>query len=197
MENIITIIDIIEATKPHSAWDRGVREYALELLDELKDHIESGYIDDEDLTAPKLLESHLLNGARDWNQYSRGGCSLIFNQDIAKRLATATELAKTRDGMNPPNSREEWIDTQARALYQAARLIIKAATENSFVYTKPITGRTYQEKKESARDIAIAWQNIAATRSLYMSEYADAAEYFERIGRRYGLTREFIENGII
>ena len=46
--------------------------------------------------------------------------------DIAKRLGTS-ELKKSKNGENKPNSREEWLDTQARALTQAERLIIRLA----------------------------------------------------------------------
>ena len=73
----------------------------------------------------------MLNGAASWAQYSDGGCALIYNGDIARRLCTASELKRTRDGQRNPNANETWIDVQARALSQAARLaedaIISAA----------------------------------------------------------------------
>ena len=55
--------------------------------------------------------------------------SLIWNGDIAKRLCTKSELAKlkTRDGdYRKPNAREDWLDVQARALFQAWRKIQEA-----------------------------------------------------------------------
>jgi hypothetical protein len=64
-----------------------------------------------------------LNGAKDWSQYSWGGCSLIYDAAIARRLCTPSELKKTRNGERRPNSNEEWLDTQARALNQAFRNI--------------------------------------------------------------------------
>lgn len=39
------------------------------------------------------------------------------------RLCTPSELRRTHNGERRPNSREEWLDTQARALYQAARRV--------------------------------------------------------------------------
>ena len=56
--------------------------------------------------------------------------------------------------------------------------------------------RTYQERKERAREIAIDWQLNEAEKPMYMSEYAEIGEYFYRLGRRFGLLREFRENAI-
>ena len=68
-----------------------------------------------------------MNGASSWDQYSWGGCSLIYNSDIAERLCTPSELKQTRNGERKPNANEEWLDTQARALYQASAAIARAA----------------------------------------------------------------------
>lgn len=125
----------LEASPARSAWARGVKEYAAELLDGLEEAIDGGYFYPDDLAAPKLVARALLNGAGDWSQYSWGGCSLIYNEDIARRLCSPSELKKTRDGERRPNAREEWLDTQARALYQAAnllqRIIKKEAATNA------------------------------------------------------------------
>lgn len=56
--------------------------------------------------------------------------------------------------------------------------------------------KTYQEKKEAARQIAIDWQIEASEKDYYMSEYAEFGEYFHKLGKRYGLLREFRENCI-
>lgn len=56
--------------------------------------------------------------------------------------------------------------------------------------------KTYQEKKEAAREKAIDWQLTTAQEPMYESEAAAWNEYFTRIGRRYGLLREFRENCI-
>ena len=131
-KNIITVDAIrakIENEKARSAWARGVKEYAAELLDILAEGIEYGWINEGDLKSTSLLKKALLNGSDNWGEYSWGGCSLIYNTDIAERLCTSSELVKTLFGHKPPNSREEWLDTQARALRQAARLIMDAAHE--------------------------------------------------------------------
>lgn len=109
----------LESAKNRSAWSRGVNAYADDMLDDLLDWypetVESGTRAD--------VEAALLNGAKNWSAYSWGGCSLIYDQDIAKALCTPSELKKTRNGERRPNNREEWLDVQARALYQAARLV--------------------------------------------------------------------------
>lgn len=56
---------------------------------------------------------------------------------------------------------------------------------------------TYAERKEMARQEAIEWQNEFTKEDHYMSEYAFYGNYFEKLGKRYGLLREFRENGII
>ena len=112
-----------------SAWNRGVSIYARELLDSLEEAIDGGYFWPDDLAAPKVLEKARLNGAADWRQYSWGGCSLCCDRQIAERLCTPSELRKTRGGDRRPNAREEWLDTQARALFQAAHRILEAAAD--------------------------------------------------------------------
>ena len=121
------IRETIENKPARSAWENGVKAYALELVDGLQDDIEHGWRDMDVLDSPELLKKALLNGAADWNQYSCGGCSLCYDCQIAKRLCTPSELKRKRGGDLQPNSRETWLDVQARALYQASRWIINAA----------------------------------------------------------------------
>lgn len=54
----------------------------------------------------------------------------------------------------------------------------------------------YQKQKEAARQQAIEWQLENCERNMYMSELAEVGEYFARLGRRFGLLREFRENAI-
>ena len=116
----------LEQRKDRSAWDKGVTVYALELVGQLTDAAKDGYIDMAVMMAPRVLRKAMLSGADDWSAYSWGGSSLIYNCDIAERLCCPSELKRTRNGARRPNSREEWLDTQARALYQAANRVYKA-----------------------------------------------------------------------
>lgn len=123
MKNIYNrIADELKAKKTYSAWDRGVNAYALELAAALENR--ASY-EDHDPSRDECRE-WMLNGARDWSEYSYGGCSLIYDGDIAERLCTPGELKRTRHGERRPNSREGWLDVQARALSQACSRVIHA-----------------------------------------------------------------------
>ena len=96
-----------------SAWTKGVELYASEFVE---------FLEENNLEA---TEENLLNGAKDWREHSYGGCSLIYDYQIAKRLCSPSELKKVRGGDRQPNGRDTWLDCQARALYQAARIVLR------------------------------------------------------------------------
>ena len=125
MKNIEKLYQSIKDEKQRSAWDKGVTLYALELVEDLKALADDGYFDEMDLSDTKKVREALLNGAKDWSQYSWGGWALIYDSDIAERLCCPSELKKTRNGERRPNAREEWLDVQARALYQAANRVCR------------------------------------------------------------------------
>lgn len=56
-------------------------------------------------------------------------------------------------------------------------------------------GLSYREKKAKIREEAIQWQAHFDAMDYY--SVAEWTNYFEKMGKRYGLTREFRENGII
>lgn len=116
MEEQDVIFEKIAHLNPRSAWKRGVVRYALELVNSIN-------------VWEEITEKNLLNGAENWHQYSEGGCALIYDVDICRRLCTPSEIKKARNGERRPNKRENWIDIQARALYQAAQLIMKIKRE--------------------------------------------------------------------
>lgn len=115
-----TIRAELNARHDRSAWDKAITLYALDLLDDVQegaDNMERLPLDGAE------LEQWALNGASCWEQYSNGGCSLCYNAYIAARVCTPSELKRTDGGTNAPNSRETWLDVQARALYQACNRI--------------------------------------------------------------------------
>ena len=54
----------------------------------------------------------------------------------------------------------------------------------------------YQRRKEQVRQEAIEWQLDFSNHNYSWGELAIWQEHFERLGRRYGLLREFHENAI-
>lgn len=104
------IIKKLESENVRSAWQKGVNQYAIELLENLENE--------------EITENNMLNGASNWNEYSWGGYSLIYDKDICERLANNTEKKITKNGQRKPNKNEEWLDVQARALYQAYKKIL-------------------------------------------------------------------------
>ena len=89
------IAKALQERKDRSAWSKGVTVYALEMTEEAQ---AAGY---EELT-PKECKAVLLNGAADWKQYSYGGCSLIYDEDIARRVCTPSELKRKHNGRAQP-----------------------------------------------------------------------------------------------
>lgn len=124
MKSYNEILAALEARKDRSAWDKGVTAYAIDLLDQYQERAE---FEGREAASRAELEEWLLNGASTWGEYSWGGLALIYNGDIAKLLCSPSELKRTRNGERRPNNREEWLDTQARALAQAAKRLIDAA----------------------------------------------------------------------
>ena len=101
-----------------TAWKCGVIAYAHELAEEAAGRTW--------LKTPKTIEEALLNGAQSWAEYSEFGGSLIHNADIAERLCSPSELRRSLYGKRNPNRREGWLDVQARALRQAAIILIES-----------------------------------------------------------------------
>lgn len=110
-------LDAYEAQKKsRSAWDRGVAEYMEELLFGL-----AKWLRKLNPTTPATVDVRelLLNGADNWTQYSFGGCSLIYNGDIAERLAPPSRRKRLEnDGYTA-------MTYQARALEIAASRIVR------------------------------------------------------------------------
>lgn len=56
---------------------------------------------------------------------------------------------------------------------------------------------TYQEKKADVREKAINFQQMFSECDFSYSEIIEYQDYFQKQGKRYGLLKEFRENGII
>ena len=116
-ELIIRELEIMKKRFARSAWDKGVYDYAFDILEPLGDELENVNADT------------LMNGANTWTDYSYGGCALIYDDDIAKRMCTPSEYKKYLNA--GPNSKlsdsDYWLgDVQTRALFQAMLKISRA-----------------------------------------------------------------------
>lgn len=104
------LIDAIKKSPARSQWDKAVKEYAVEFVGKAWWNPRADY--------------------DYWKAFSRGGYSLIYDEDIAKRVCTPSELKKTKNGKLQPSLHESWLDVQARALHQANQLITKIVNED-------------------------------------------------------------------
>ena len=109
-EFIISELEIMKKRFARSAWDKGVYDYAFDILEPLGDELEN------------INADTLMNGSNTWTAYSYGGCALICDDDIAKRMCTPSEYKKYLNA--GPNSKlsdsDYWLgDVQTRALFQA------------------------------------------------------------------------------
>ena len=118
MENVYTkeLRKLVAEFPNRSAWKKGVKEYANELLDNLEEKAQYYERLPKD---EKELKEWLLNGATDCKDYSYTYCSLKYDSQIAERLCTPSELKKKDGGRLEPNSQESWLDVQTRALIDA------------------------------------------------------------------------------
>lgn len=55
----------------------------------------------------------------------------------------------------------------------------------------------YQKQKKKARQTAITWQFRAGVKKYSFAELVNYMKHFQKLGKRYGLLKEFRENGII
>lgn len=120
-ELYLAVLNDCNEKPERSAWKRGVQAYAVEIAETLADRAH------EVEPTRAAIEHIALNGARDWSQYSWGGCSLVYDEDIAKLLCPPSTLKRKRNGALPPNNHEEWLDVQARALAQGLWRVFRIA----------------------------------------------------------------------
>ena len=125
MKTLADVRRILEEGKKtaRSAWQKGVYDYALDFVDDVSEYKKDKL---ENVKSYKELKEIMLNGADSFEDASWGGCFFIYDEDIAERLCNPSELKRTKHGQRRPNRNEDWLDVQARALYQASYLLNEA-----------------------------------------------------------------------
>lgn len=116
--NLATLRASVEAFRPRSAWSRGVRAYALDLIDSIEEM--SNYEMNNYGEYLAISEEVALNGADCWSNYAAGGCGLVYTSAILERLCTASALRRlSRSGRCDIDA----IEIEGRALSQAWQLL--------------------------------------------------------------------------
>ena len=119
---LIRALDHVDSLDLSSAWGKGVRRYSHELFGNLFYWTTQGHY----LNGVEEAHEKAMQGASTWEEYSRSGLSLESGEEIAERLCTPVELRKCKGGARRPNLREDWMDVQARALFQAWEMLKEA-----------------------------------------------------------------------
>lgn len=79
---------------------------------------------------------------------------------------------------------------------QWARDIFSPLCDDINVINFHTTGRNYSERKASARSVAVEWSTRGFAWGLSWLDCQRIADWFFRVGKRYGLLDEFRENGL-
>ena len=71
-----------------------------------------------------------------------------------------------------------------------------SSTEDLQLLILSVKGKTYQERKAYTEELAKDWQYNYNDFSWSYGELAIVCDFFEKMGKRYGLLKEFKENAI-
>lgn len=104
-----------------SKWRGGVIGYAQELFNGF---IEINNLSENDTIPKEIREIDLLNGAPDWDGYSKGGNTEVMSSEICQRLCDRKMMERTEYGALPPKRNMDWLDYQAKALREASEIVI-------------------------------------------------------------------------
>lgn len=105
-----------ETKKSRSYWAEKAKDYAYSLLENFED--------DRNFDSVSKFKKALLNGAKDWEQYSYWGNSLCYNVQIAKAVLPPKKFEQYyNDKLFIPS--DKLMTLQIRALKQAWQLIEK------------------------------------------------------------------------
>lgn len=116
-----------------SPWQEAVQDYAQELLKNVSNELE-WYRSENKPTEVDLISAcfntSVFSNESDFDvaiRCSEGGCFLIYDEGIARKLCTSDEFERLhyyKDGsLKNPNPRENWLQCQGRALFQAFRML--------------------------------------------------------------------------
>lgn len=116
-KNIQTVSNEVMNNKTRSAWSKGVKAYALEMLESFEEWRRFNEANGE--SVPELDERTALNGADNWRHWAEGASGLAESYAILCRLCPPSEVKKGVRNI-------DWLEVEARAARQAWRMIAEA-----------------------------------------------------------------------
>jgi hypothetical protein len=139
--NLNSLISELTKEKARSYWSRAVKSDAIDMIERVlsdSDNVVNGVFSGSLSEFLASCVNHVgivtdkIESVYSCMPYikeaSHGGNWLIYNDDIAEHYCTPSELKKVthKDGTirDHANTREDWLDVQARAHYQALRRIM-------------------------------------------------------------------------
>ena len=90
-------------------------------------------------------------------------------------------------------------EQEAKACYswdEVNKFFFSPFYDFKYIIPLQVHGKTYAEKKADLQAQAVDFSNVVGSLVMSWGESAYISDFFERNGRRYGLLREFQENGI-
>lgn len=116
-KNIQAVANEVNNTKTRSAWSKGVKAYALDILASFEEWRK--WNEENGESVPELEERTALNGADNWRHWAEGASGLAESYAILCRLCPPSEVKKGVRNI-------DWLEVEARAARQAWRMIADA-----------------------------------------------------------------------
>lgn len=92
-------------------------------------------------------------------------------------------------------------DSRAKICYSMEEVnafFFNPSYDETFIIPFRVSGKNYALKKADLSQQALDFQIVFSTiENMYESEYQAICSWFEKMGKRYGLLKEFRENAII
>lgn len=116
-KNIQAVANEVNNTTTRSAWSKGVKAYALDILANFEEWRK--WNEENGESVPELDERTALNGADNWQHWAAGASGLAESYAILCRLCPPSEIKKGVRNI-------DWLEVEARAARQAWRMIAEA-----------------------------------------------------------------------
>ena len=157
MKTVASIRKELENLPVTNHWAKGVKTYAIDMFEEI---IDSGEL----VFVRNIKEEDLLDGAKNWTEYSWHGRVTCYDHIIRKILDPndSGEQARSTDG-------KAWLDVQAEALAQVAQILLHIVNEECYSDSR------YNHNMKLRDEIIFGEYNL--------DEYSGDCRHFENLTR--------------